>query len=532
MEKSKKSVKEIELAAKARAAVMQAVEASERQGNVYQTCDDLVRCCLARNPYLTEATVKAAVKVLAADPRGKRLQVSGGRVARSKTLTAENELARICARRLAEEPSDIDWDGYIRQAESELELLLSDSQHRAAVGALSHSTSIITGGAGSGKTTLLRAIGAAYGVYCRQYDEDESGILNHALLMAPTGKAARRLSRQAELPAYTIHSVIYTADGSGKSHFYTDTGNLKAQLVIVDETSKVDIGVLHDLMRGLSPKSKLILVGDPHQLPSVGPGLVLSDLMKCGFPVFRLTDNFRLAGGGNALARNLDSIRSGSAALDYDDSFHVCPASSLHDVADTMLQLYVHFQMKGEDVQMLSPAAKTPACGTVPLNRTAHALLNPRTRENPGVDLLHENFRVGDRIVQLSNNRHGRNGDTGSITGIEFCGQPVVTIRFDAGNDVSYTATEIEKDGLLAHAYALTVHKAQGSEYDYVIIPLISSQGFMWNHNMVYTAVSRARKGAFLVGQESVLTLGIQRPLPSRNTDLLQKIRDCAKRSA
>lgn len=102
----------------------------------------------------------------------------------------------------------------------------------------------------------------------------------------------------------------------------------------------------------------------------------------------------------------------------------------------------------------------------------------------------------------------------------------------ERNDPVSYTAAEIEKDGLLAHAYALTIHKAQGCEYDYAIIPLISSQGFMRNHNMVYTAASRARKGVFLVGQESVLTLGIQRPLPRRNADLLQKIRDCAKRSA
>jgi exodeoxyribonuclease V alpha subunit len=517
---------------KARAAVMQTVIGAESQGNVYLPVKEAVQRCLSRNAYLTDEQVATAMTELAA-AKSQRLYLGHSIVAMESTLLAENAVASLCAERLIENCQDthVDWAALVSNAEAEIGVTLSASQREAAVGALSNSTSVITGGAGSGKTTLLKVICKAFDAYYRTYD-NQYGILQRTLLMAPTGKAARRLAAQAALPAYTIHSVIYTSDANGSSPFYEEDGTLKAPLIIVDETSMVDVQLMYGILKGVSPKKKIIFVGDPHQLPSIGPGLVLDALMNCGFPVFNLTDNFRLSVCHNALAQNLDQIRKGSVALEYDESFRFLPGTSTKDVGDAMVQNYIHMQFMGQDVQMLSPMTKTPTCGTFSLNTKAQNLCNPLTAENPGIAMLGENFRIGDRIVQLKNNRHGRNGDTGSITAIETCDQPVVSIHFDTGNDVQYTSTEIVNERLLTHAYALTVHKAQGSEYDYIILPVISSQGYMWNQNMIYTAVSRARKGAILIGSEGILEMAVKRPLPKRYTDLLEKIRGCMKKLA
>lgn len=266
-------------------------------------------------------------------------------------------------------------------------------------------------------------------------------------------------------------------------------------------------------------------------MPSVGPGLVLRDLMASGIPVFALTDNFRLVSAKTALAHDIDCIRDGRDELIMDDSFCVLNAGAPFEVGTTMIQIYAQLVNQGKDVQMLSPTLKAPCCGTEPLNHYAQRLLNPATPDNRGIEINGTVFRVGDRIVQLQNNKYGRNGDTGSIVGIEQCDQPVFHVQFDTDNRASYPAREIAEKPLLAHAYALTVHKAQGSEYDYVLIPLVSSQGFMWTQNMIYTAVSRARKGVVFVGQESILKMAIRRPLPLRNTDLLLKINALRKQN-
>lgn len=530
--KTTKSVptKEAETYEKAKAAVMQTIATAEMQGNVYLTLQDMLRRCRSRNAYLSDEEIMHAVAAL----QQKQLYADGQKIARIDTLSAENNLASICAKRLLTDNTDAraNWAAYVQNAESVLNVTLSESQRSAAVGGLSCKMGIITGGAGSGKTTLLKVISEAFWNYCRDNNDGKAyDILNSVLLLAPTGKAARRLSSQAELPAYTIHSVVYTSDSFGNSSFYDSDKQFYAPLIIIDEASMVDMELMSRVMQGLASDTKVLLVGDPAQLPSVGPGLVLQDLMASEIPVFSLTDNFRLETSNAALAHDIDCIRMGNMNIIFDESFRLLNTFSRHDVGEAMLQAYIHLMLDGKDVQMLSPAAKTPSCGTIPLNRRAQALVNPKTRDNPGVEILGKNFRVGDRIVQLVNNKFGRNGDTGCITQIEECDQPVFSIRFDSGNTIRYTEKEISERHLLDHAYALTVHKAQGSEYDYVLIPLVAEQGFMWTHNMIYTAVSRARKGVILVGQESILTMAIQRPLPTRNTDLLKKITRLCRRS-
>lgn len=484
----------------------------ERQGDVYQQQEDIVARCRATH-HLRKKTILSALAELSAD--GALLHMD---TYYAVTETAYNERylgSHVASFIGANNPYDpFDAEGAVRRSEGITGLHLSASQRRAAVGALQSRLSIITGGPGTGKTTSLQVLYDAY--------RNQTARKEEIVLLAPTGKAARRMTEQIGQEAYTIHSALYT--GRHQVRRYADK-EWSPGLIILDEASMLSINLLADLFRSISPRTRIVLVGDPDQLPAVGPGQVLADLIASGLPTYRLTDNFRQAAGG-ALAAAVPLIRDGAADLPFDDvQFLFRETLSSADTETFILSLYASYCASGTKAQILTPvgAAGGP-CSTVAFNLQAQALVNPSSPQKQEVMIGDSLYRLGDRVIQRRNNAWGKNGDVGTVIGIRTEDPVQVTIRLDHGGVVTYDESDIRRDELLSLSYAITVHRAQGSEYDYVLIPMVSQHRHMWTRNMLYTAASRARQGLVLVGDREMLTQAIQAPQPSRNTHLLEEI--------
>lgn len=491
--------------------VLEAIEAQELAGDVYQSRSGILARTQAAYPYLTEEAIQRTLDGLSSEGL---LAHEGDTYAITETVYNEGLLARFIAGYIGcpTPPDSFDIERALAQAEDRLGLHLSQSQRAAVIGALGCRLSVITGGPGSGKTTTLRALCGAVPV----------SAPDDILLLAPTGKAARRLSEQTGRDAYTAHSVLYSAHGVRR---YAD-GELACKLVIVDEASMLSINLAADLLRAVSLETRVILVGDPAQLPAVGAGQVLSDLLVCGLPVFCLTDNFRQA-MGSYLAEDIDRIRAGRTDLLYDtDSIHLMPTGNSRDTEDLSLALYASLRAQGKRVQILAPVGKCGVCSTRSMNLQAQELVNPPSAEKLELELGGTVYRLGDSVIQLVNNAYAKNGDVGTIVSITAGEELRVGVQFDfCERPVYYSANSIARGDLLDLAYALTVHRAQGSEYDHVIVPLAPEYTYMWSNNMLYTAISRARKQVILVGDEHILTQAIQTPQPVRNSKLLEKIK-------
>lgn len=381
------------------------------------------------------------------------------------------------------------------------------------MGAVGCRFGIITGGPGTGKTTVLKAL-------CGMYEATRKG--KEIMLMAPTGRAAHRMAQQTGRKATTIHSAVYT--GLGLAAY--EPGELAPGLVVVDEASMLHVTLAADLLRALDPATQVILVGDTYQLPPVGPGQVLTDAIECGLPVYQLTDNFRQQ-SGSLLADNLERVRYGDNNLTYGDDLRLMETSSDKDTEALTAAIYSAMQQEGRDVQILSPIGKAGGtCSCMALNATLRDWCNPPATEKVEIAIGDRIYRVGDRVVQMHNTPQARNGDTGIVERIIGDDLPHIGIHFDGEDDVVYyDVDQVERDELLDHAYAVTVHKSQGSEYDWVIVPLAQAHIRNWCSNMIYTAMTRAKKGVILIGDKSILESAIGSPCPPRATKLLDEIR-------
>lgn len=490
--------------------VYEAIHEQERQGDVYQQQEAIVARCRAAY-HLRTKTILSALAELSAD--GALLHLD---TYYAVTATAYNErylgshVAGYIGNNAPYDPFDA--ESAVRRSEGITGLHLSDSQRRAATGALQNRLSIITGGPGTGKTTSLQVL---YDAYRHQAEKE-------VVLLAPTGKAARRMAEQIGQDACTVHSALYT--GRHQVRRYADK-EWSPGLIIVDEASMLSINLLADLFRSISPRTRIVLVGDPDQLPAVGPGQVLADLISSGLPTYRLTDNFRQVSGG-ALAAAVPLIRDGAADLPFDGGELICRETlTPADTEMFVLSLYTSYCASGKKAQILTPvgAAGGP-CSTAAINPLVQALVNPSSEQKPEVMIGKTLYRVGDRVIQKHNNAWGKNGDVGTVVGISGQNPAQLTIKLDHGDSVTYAADAAAKEDLLSLAYAITVHRAQGSEYDYVLIPMVPQHGHMWTRNMLYTAASRARQGLVLVGDKEILAQAIQTPQPVRNTHLLAEI--------
>ena len=383
----------------------------------------------------------------------------------------------------------------------QLDTSLSTEQQEAVQRALRSPVSVLTGGPGTGKTTAVRTLIEAL----------ESAHKTYALA-SPTGRAAKRLSQATGRPASTIHRLLGFSPGKGFKHH---TGNpLPTDFLVVDETSMLDLLLANHLLKALEPGTHLLLVGDVDQLPSVGAGDVLRDVIASGVvPVTRLSVIFRQASGSDIIT-NAHRINQGQFPVFTRESndFFLFPAETPEEAGNWVQELVCEripnkFGLRWKDeIQVLSPMYRG-AAGVAALNERLQAALNPPGVLKPEKRLFGQTFRPGDKVMQIQNNydKDVYNGDIGFVQMIDAIDQ---TLSIDYENrQVIYDWTEADQ---LVLAYAVSVHKSQGSEFPAVIIPLVTQHYLMLQRNLLYTAITRAKAVCVLVGSRKAIHIAVQ----------------------
>lgn len=387
---------------------------------------------------------------------------------------------------------------------------LADKQREAVEKSLQSGMTVITGGPGTGKTTVVQTI-------IRLAEQEGLRIL----LCAPTGRAAKRLAETTQRKAKTIHRLLVPDGHVGKvqSFEYNETKMLPADLVIVDEVSMLDMEMMYHLLNALKPQCRCILVGDADQLPSVGAGAVLHDVIASEtVPVVRLDTIFRQKEGGR-IVTNAHLINNGRLPVVNEDlEFRFVEIETEADGATQISALYrSEVEETGDEfaVQVLSPMYKDP-CGVDNLNQLIQERLNPPVPGKGELKGRHMIFRVGDKVMQKHNDYEKGvfNGDIGQIFAVQH---DMVYVRYPE-QDVKYEGQEIDEITL---AYAITVHKSQGSEYHTVIMALVNSHSIMLQRNLFYTAVTRAKRKVILVGTKRAVQTAVQNQRTSRRFTLL-----------
>ena len=435
---------------------------------------------------------------------------------------AEAGIARRIAA-LAEQPSafpSIDLDSAVPWYEAKAGRQLSPTQRGALAQLLRSRVFIITGGPGVGKTTLLDAVLSilrAKKVRCR--------------LCAPTGRAAQRLAEATGLEARTIHRLLEFGPG-GKGFLRNEQNPIDGDLLVVDECSMVDVPLMHALLRALPPAASLLLVGDVDQLPSVGPGLVLRHLIEsCRVPTARLTEVFRQAAESRIItnahrinAGDLPDIEPGTG--DTSDFYYI-ERDEPERIAQTLAELVgKRIPQKWDfhstrDIQVLCPTNRGPI-GARQLNARLQETLNPARPEDTTTEKFGWQFRPRDKVIQTQNNydKEVYNGDLGFVERIDP-EESELTVRFDS-RTVVYAFAELDE---LSPAYAITIHKSQGSEFPAVVIPLAMSQYLLLQRNLLYTGITRGRKLVVIVGQRRALGTAVrQQSSGSRHSGLLARL--------
>ena len=402
-------------------------------------------------------------------------------------------------------------------SQRKLGIALSQSQRAAVMMCMQNRLSIITGGPGTGKTTVLRVILDVF----RRLKEGAS-----FLLAAPTGRAARRMSESTGFAgAQTLHSALGLLSDDYES---PELGVLDKDFIAVDEFSMVDMLLCDKLFRQLGNRAHVLLIGDAHQLPSVGPGLVLREIIASGaVPATCLDTVFRQA-GGSRIAQNAQRIIAGETRLDYGmPDFVFLPASSDEEAANIMKEQYLQqiALSSVDDVKILTPMRERGCISAKSMNALLRELVNPKRPQKAELKHGGQVYRVGDKVMQLKNMDDINNGDIGMIQSIQKDddGRLCAAVLFSENRQHVYAGQEM---GMLTLAYALTIHKSQGSEFDTAIIPVTKSLWIMLRRELYYTAITRARKKVVLVGQSWVFEKALANTeTEQRNTMLAERIR-------
>ena len=429
----------------------------------------------------------------------------------------------------------------LRAVEKKEKIELDPMQHRAVIESIKHGLLVLTGGPGTGKTTTINTM--------IQFFESENMSI---LLAAPTGRAAKRMTEATGYEAQTIHRLL---EVSGNPEEEGNTGGfmrnrdnpLEADVIIIDEMSMVDLNLMHALLSAIIPGTRLILVGDVDQLPSVGSGSVLKDIILSEkFHVVTLTKIFRQAGESDIIV-NAHKINAGEPVVPDNKSrdfffLRRQDANTIISVVITLIQkkLPKYVQAHPNEIQVMTPTRKG-LLGVERLNGILQQYLNPPEDKKVEREINGRLFREGDKVMQIKNNyqlewevctKFGLtvdkgvgvfNGDMGVITEINEY-KETVEVEFDEGRKVKYGFDLTEE---LELAYAITVHKSQGSEYPAVIIPLLPGPKLLYNRNLLYTAVTRAKKCLTIVGSEATFQEMIQnKSEQGRYTSLDERIRE------
>ena len=497
-------------------ALMYAIAEAEVEGHLCLEKHDFLRRTLRllETPEITEDMAAGRAFHLVQE---NRLVCYDGYVYRSSTATVENNIAFHITQQMKMEVEPYEHlDLSIMGEERKLKIRLAPEQRDAVKMALTSKFCVITGGPGTGKTAVQKAI---LDLYREKYPEAT------IVCCAPTGQAAQKMKESSGLPASTIHKALCikaNPDGS-----LTTGIMLNADLILVDEVSMMDAFLAERLFAAVPPNARLVLVGDADQLPSVGPGAVLKDIIGSGVvPVVRLDHVFRQS-AGSRIATNARLIKHGNLSMEYGPDFMFFDSKDLAVSADIIENLYMQEVKKfGVDgVAFLTPFRHKTETSVDAMNARLQALVNPAAPGKPEAVFGQLRFRLGDKVMQIKNYEQVNNGDVGyitSITGPE--NEATVMIDFGDGRIMEY---ENEQLKMLDLGYASTVHKSQGAQYKSVIMNLQCAHAIMLIRAIVYTAITRARLRLAIVGERKALCRAIRNTkADQRGTRLAQRIQD------
>ena len=481
--------------------------------NLFSRCENLFQ--ISRPAIQKAIDEMVAAKVIVVEPIGNGAPTSA--IYMKDLHLAEAGLAsRLKALlSLPVEPAAIDADRISREVHENLAINLSAEQLQVLEEVFSHRIVIITGGPGTGKTTLLRSISTIFGNQGKR-----------VMLSAPTGRAARRLAEVTRRKAVTIHRLLgYNFTEGG---FLRNRDNpLDADAVIIDEASMVDTLLMYHLLIAVPVSAALVLVGDISQLPSVGPGNVLSDMIDSGrIPVFYLNKIFR-QDTESAIVVNAHKVRQGEPPVctslngfDGFGDFYFIEQSDPEQVAARIVRLCreelpAKFNLDPvHDIQVLTPMHKG-SVGTINLNQLLQKALNPQPVL---MEALGNSFKLGDKVMHLINNyqKEVYNGDIGIICNIDRQKKELSVDYY--GRTVPYAADELDQ---ITTAYAISVHKSQGSEYPAVIVPLVTQHYVLLQRNLLYTAMTRGKNLVILIGTKKALHIALKNDKPHRRLSRL-----------
>ncbi len=452
----------------------------------------------------------------------------------SKYFYYENSIAqKLCWLKNASKNADIDISNELENFQMRNKIVLHEEQKKAIEGAMKNGVYVITGGPGTGKTTIIKCI-------LEMFENMQLKVS----LTAPTGRASKRMSDSTGREAQTIHRLLeVNVLNSDESFFvHNETNPLKTDVVICDEVSMVDCALMCNLLKALPRDCKLILVGDKDQLPSVGAGNVLADILASGVvPYCMLTKIFR-QDEKSLIITNAHLINDGKMPLIDNSSmdFFFESKGDPESIKDTILDLVTtrlpkYLKVEPSQIQVLAPL-KAGVCGIENLNKCLQENLNPPSASKPQVEVGQTIFRLGDKVMQITNNydlvwkrqltygfEEGKgvfNGDIGFITLIDQNSSEVV-VEFEDGRTCTYTRPDLLD---LSLSYAITIHKSQGSEFDTIIIPAIAGPSIILTRNLIYTAVTRAKKMVVIVGEKQYLRRMVSNKYTATRFTLLKKL--------
>ncbi|QTN01517.1 ATP-dependent RecD-like DNA helicase [Sediminibacillus dalangtanensis] len=442
---------------------------------------------------------------------------------------------RIFKQKISEQPADAELLKIVGRIEEEESLSYGKEQYQAIEKSIGSKLMVLTGGPGTGKTTVIKGIINAYAeIHGLSLDPDDydSDATYPFILTAPTGRAAKRMKESTGLPAVTIHRLL---GWNGHETFEKDEDNqLEGKLLVIDEFSMVDIWLAHQLFKAIPNNMQVLIVGDEDQLPSVGPGQVLADLLKSGLvPYVQLNEVYRQKEGSKIiqLAHEIknNQCRTDSLQQETDFNFIECPE---YQVVDVIIQIVKRAHDKGvdlRDLQVLAPMYRSKA-GIHRINEEIQKLINPKTNQRREIRTKDITFRTGDKVIQLVNQPEDGvfNGDIGEISAIfeedEGSGQAEEVVVAFEEKEVVYERKDLTN---IMHAYCTSIHKSQGSEFPIVIIPVIQGYRRMLRKNLLYTAVTRCKKSLILCGNKQAFIQGVNEQDTNRRfTSLEEQLRE------